>query len=53
MNKLNFDDPDGELPESVVGTLPVNVRTINGVDLKALKVVKVDGKSLRGPPYEG
>lgn len=31
---------------------PVNVRTMNGVDLDKLKIKKGDGWSLRDPPYE-
>ena len=37
---------------SIAGRLPVNVRTINGIDLNALPVNKADGKNLRGDPYE-
>ena len=31
----------------MTGILPVNVRTINGIGLKALRVSKKDGKNLR------
>ena len=31
---------------------PINVRTINGVDLDVLKVRKENGWSTREPPYE-
>ncbi len=30
---------------------PINVRTINGLDLDGLKVQKEDGKRLVGKPY--
>ena len=34
--------------ESMKGKLPVNIRAVNGIDLGALKVDKVDGKNVRG-----
>ena len=44
-----FHDPEGKLEKvgRVAGTLPVNLRTLNGVDLSVLKIKKVDGKSDR------
>ncbi|KAL9073001.1 MAG: hypothetical protein Q9161_003223 [Pseudevernia consocians] len=51
VNKLR-PPPDGDAAEGIAGRLPVNVRTINGIDLNALPVNKADGKNLRGDPYE-
>lgn len=36
---------EGIVNEFMAGRLPVNARTINGIDLKAVKVNKVDGKN--------
>lgn len=36
-----------QVDESMEGKLPVNVRTINGIDLKTLKLNRVDGKVLK------
>ena len=47
-----FEPPEGTVVESMEGKLPVNVRAINGIDFKALRVDQVDGKTWRGPPYE-
>ena len=40
-----FELPLGVVLESKKEKLPINVRAINGIDLKALKIKKVDGKS--------
>ena len=47
-----FDHSGGKLLSIMAGKLPVNARTINGVDVQALKVRKADGKNLRGPEYK-
>ncbi|KAF6232678.1 hypothetical protein HO173_009117 [Letharia columbiana] len=47
-----FEHPGGKELESMVGKLPVNARVIDGIDLKALKVTKGDGKNMMGPKYE-
>ena len=47
-----FDHSVDTAPKSMIGKLPVNVRTINGVDLKVVKVNKADGKNLIKTPYE-
>ena len=47
-----FEPPEGIVIDFMEGKLPVNVRAINGIDFKALKVDKVDGKTLIEPPYE-
>lgn len=47
-----FDHSVDTAPKSMIGKLPVNVRTINGIDLKAVKVNKADGKNLIKTPYE-
>lgn len=43
--------PKKEL-ESEMPVRPVNVRTMNGVDLEKLSIKKVDGWSTREPQYE-
>ncbi len=40
-----IEDALGDMIEWMKDKLPVNVRAINGIDLKALKVNKVDGKN--------
>lgn len=47
-----FEHPGGKELDFMVGKLPVNARVINGIDLKALKVRKVDAKNMLGPKYE-
>ncbi len=42
-----IEDAVGDMIERMKGKLPVNVRAINGIDFKALKVKKVDGKSAK------
>ncbi|KAL9136727.1 MAG: hypothetical protein Q9175_002063 [Cornicularia normoerica] len=45
----NFERPEANVHvnEFMTERLPVNVRTIDGIDLKALKVNELDGKGLR------
>ena len=40
------------LAKWVVGKLPVNARTLDGVDLGGGGVNRVDGRNLRGGEYE-
>ena len=47
VNKFESPEVNVHVNEFMTGILPVNVRTINGIDLKALKLSKVDGKNLR------
>ncbi|CAF9943603.1 MAG: hypothetical protein ALECFALPRED_000748 [Alectoria fallacina] len=47
----NFEHPEGKVIAFMDGKLPVNARTINGIDLKAIKVNKANGKAL-APLYE-
>ena len=51
VNKLR-PQSEGEAGAVIAGRLPINVRTINGIDLNALPVNKADGKNLMGDPYE-
>lgn len=52
MPVVNFFEPrEGDLGASFAGRMPVNVRTLNGVDLKGVKVNRLDGKNW-GTPYE-
>ncbi|CAD6579693.1 MAG: hypothetical protein ASARMPRED_009222 [Alectoria sarmentosa] len=46
-----FEHPEGKVIAFMDGKLPVNARTINGIDLKAIKVNKANGKA-RAPLYE-
>ncbi len=46
VNKL--EPPEGFVHQfDTAGKMPVNARTINGIDLKALRLKKVDGKSYK------
>lgn len=47
LNDIN--DPKGEL--GLPNMLPINVRTLNGIDLNELKLEKMDGKNNWGEPY--
>lgn len=40
-----------KLPDNESGVLPINVRTINGLNLDELKIQKLDGKTSFGEPY--
>ncbi len=42
-----IEDAVGDMIERMKGKLPVNVRAINGINFKALKVNKVDGKNAK------
>ena len=50
VNKLG--NVEGTPAAMMAGKMPVNARTINGIDLKALRVNRVDGKGLIKPAYE-
>lgn len=47
VNKFESPEVNEHVNEFMTGILPVNVRTINGIDLKALRISKIDGKNLR------
>lgn len=46
-----LEQREGQLGEFFVDKIPVNARTLNGVDLGGVEVKRVDGKN-RGQPYE-
>lgn len=49
---VNFlEQREGELGASFADKMPVNARTLNGVDMKGVEVKRVDGKNW-GQPYE-
>lgn len=50
----DYGEGDGAdaVAEWARGSLPVNARTIDGVDLGAVKVNRADGKRLAGSEYQ-
>ena len=47
VNQFESPEVNVHVNDFMTGILPVNVRTINGIDLKKLRVSKIDGKNLR------
>ena len=47
VNQFESPKVNVQVNEFMTGVLPVNVRTINGIDLKELRVSRIDGKNMR------